>query len=332
MNDQPQNKAPRISILMPSWNAEKYVASTLDTIVMQSFTDWEAIVMDGGSKDRTVEIARGYQKKYPNIRIFSEPDEGPYHAIHKAALAARGEFLVEMCFSDGYLDKDWFAKCVAAMDADPELSLVWGIPFDMTEEGELKGPSYVYARFLPDEYRAKSPKTPVLKKFIKKIDVRRPSSILRVIKKINPTNARMAIHMFKHEEPKNKEAWFLYWLETGTIFPDLNMFMTKKVFFDCMEPYVMGTRETGDWMQFYFNFNTKGFLSRCIPVPANFGRVHEGSVSDRVRGYNDEKHRRYIKMVVEFEKKTLSHPGQFSFVDREGNPVRTLADYQGGPR
>lgn len=316
---------------MPAWNAGKYVASTLETILMQSFTDWEVIVMDGGSKDDTLAILHEYEKKYPNIHVFSEPDEGPYHAIHKAAARAQGDFILEMCFSDGYLDKDWFAQCIAAMDADQEVSLVWGIPFDMTEEGKLMGPSYIYSRFLPEEYRKTSPKTSVAGTFLKKIDLRHPvSSITRVVRKINPVNARMAMRMLKHEVPPQKEEWFLYWMKTGTIFPDLNMFMSRKVFFDCMPPYVMGSHETGDWMRFYFDFNTKGFLSHCVPIPANFGRVHKGQVSQVVKVYNDEKQANHAKMVSELAREIDSHPEKIVFINRDGAPIHTLADYLHG--
>jgi len=317
---------------MPAWNAEKYVASTLETILMQSFTDWEVVVMDGGSRDRTVELLKAYAKKYPNIRIYSEPDEGPYHAIHKAAAVARGEFLVEMCFSDGYLDKDWFAKCIEVMDNDKEVSLVWGIPFQMTEEGKLLGPNYIYARFLRQDILDASTKTPIAKTILKKMDIRRPSTILQFAKKITPATVRSALRMVRHEEVKQKQEWFLYWLKMGTIFPDLNMFMSRKVFFECMPPYTMGTRETGDWMQFYFDFNSKGFLSYCLPIPADYGRSHGGQVTERAQGYNDEKHLNYLRRLRQFEKEVRREPEKVTFIDREGKPLMSLRDFQNGKK
>lgn len=311
---------------MPAFNAEKYVASTLDTILTQSFTDWEAIVMDGDSKDRTVEILRSYEKKHPNIRVYSERDEGFYHALHKAAALARGEFLLEMCFSDGYLDKDWFAKCIKVMDKDKEISLVWGIPFDMSEDGVLGGSNYIYARFLRKDIRAASYKTPIAGTILKKINPLHPSSIIKFIKKINPATARSAFHMLRHEEVPEKEAWFFYWLKMGTIFPDLTMFMSRKVFFECMDPYVMGTRVSGDWGKFYYNFGTKGFLSYCIPTPAIYGRIHGDQLSQKIEKYNNDQHQDYLRRLRQFAKEIRRHPETFVFVDREGRPLRSLSD------
>ncbi len=323
-----QDKKPRISIIMPSFNAERYIESTLDSILMQSFEDWEAIIMDGGSKDGTVEKVKKYMASDPRIKLYSEPDEGPYHAIHKAAAISSGEFICEMCFSDGYINKDWFKLCVEQMDKDLEISLVWGVPFDMTENNELLGPSYIYKRFLKKEIKSVSRSTSVIKTILKKIDLRHPSSIIRFVRKINGANANSVFHMLQEEEPPQKEAWLSYWLRTGTIFPDLNMFMSRKVFFDCMAPYNIGTRESGDWMQFYFNFNSKGFLSYCLPIPANYGRVHKGQVSEVVRSYNDEKQDRYLKNIADFKSKLSSNPDKFVFMDRLGNPIKSLKQFE----
>jgi glycosyltransferase involved in cell wall biosynthesis len=315
--------SPRISLLMPVFNGEKYVRSTLDTVVNQSFTDWEAIIMDGGSKDRTVEIAKTYAEKYPNIRIYSEPDEGFYHAFHKAAAVAKGEFLVEMCFSDGYLDKDWFKKCIEVMDGDKEVSLVWGIPFDMTEEGKLLGPNYIFARFLRDDIRAASLKTPIAGTILKKI-----YSPAKLIKKINPATVRSAFRMLHQEEVPQKENWFLYWLKMGTIFPDLTMFMSRKAFFECMDPYHMGSREGGDWGKFYYNFGAKGFLAYCLPIPAIFARSHGDQLTLRIKEYNDNQHQNYLRRLREFAKEVSRHPDTFMFLDREGKPIMSLSDFK----
>ncbi len=64
---------PRVSIISPILNVEKYITKTLESILNQSFQDWELIIMDGQSKDRTLEIVNVYAKKDLRIRIYSEP-------------------------------------------------------------------------------------------------------------------------------------------------------------------------------------------------------------------------------------------------------------------
>ena len=312
-------KAPTISILLPVLNSAKFLRETLETVVSQTFKDWELISMDGGSRDGSLEILHEYAKKYRGIRIFSGPDEGGFHAIDKAAHEACGEFIMLLCASDGYLDREWLEKCVGVMRNDPEVSLVWGIPFDMTEGGKLVGPHYVFAHFLQDKQSFK--KTSVMKKIFGKIDLRRPASLLEFVRKINPANVVSMRHMLRSGAPPQKQDWFLYWLRTGTVFPDGNMLMSRKVFLECFPRYRMGTREAGDFGQFYFDFNARGYLAYCIPSPANFGRTHQGQVGERERKYNDHVTRTYMQRVKQFRNKISHADHRMIFLDRTGRAI-----------
>lgn len=128
---------PRLSVVLPTFNAERYIAETLETVVSQSFEEWEVVVVDGGSTDNTLEVIRSFF--LPNIRVVSEPDEGVAHALDKGVERAQGEFITFLCASDGYLDNDWFRTCVTIMDEDPEVSLVWGIPMIVNNERVIQG-------------------------------------------------------------------------------------------------------------------------------------------------------------------------------------------------
>lgn len=65
---------PRISVVMPVWNGDQFLAEAVDSILAQSFTDWELIVVDGGSTDRTLEILSSYGD--PRIRVVHAPGTG----------------------------------------------------------------------------------------------------------------------------------------------------------------------------------------------------------------------------------------------------------------
>jgi len=124
---------PRISIISPSKNTGRFARETIDSIRAQSYSDWEHIVVDGVSSDETPDVIR----RYPHIRYISEADSGPDEAFRKGLALAKGEYIMFCGISDGYLDKNWFKKCVGVLDNHPEIALVWGFPQYMSEDGTL---------------------------------------------------------------------------------------------------------------------------------------------------------------------------------------------------
>lgn len=301
---------------MPVYNGAKYIAETLDTVLAQSFKDWEVIIIDGASKDNTLQIVRGYTDFHPNIHVFSAPDEGPYDAIHKGIGRAQGDYVFILCASDGYMNNDWLKMCVERMDSDPELSVVWGIPFDMAEDGKVIGPHFMYAHFLQDA----SYPTPFIKEVLRRF--KNPSSVARLVRKMNSSTIATAGEAMKKSKPLQKKEWFDYWLKTGTLFPDGNMCVARRVLEECLPPYQRGTRESGDLAGFFFNVNARGYLSACIPVGANVSRRFQpGSVTSRVQAYNDEKQEIYFKKIADLKAKIKKDPGAFTFCDRTGKAL-----------
>lgn len=124
---------PKISIISPSKNTGRFLKETIESIMGQTYKDWEHIVVDGGSTDGTIDIL----KQYPHIRWISEPDRGPDEAILKGVAMAKGEYIIMCCISDGFLNKNWFQQCVDVLDKNSEIALVWGIDQNMLEDGTL---------------------------------------------------------------------------------------------------------------------------------------------------------------------------------------------------
>jgi len=134
---------PKISIITASKNGGRFLRQTLDSISQQSFTDYEHIVADSASTDNTLEILQEYQRNGYNVRWISEPDRHTDEGFYKAMKMARGEYIMLICISDGYLDRNWFQSCIEILDNDPEVSLVHGALQSMTEDGLLlKVPVY----------------------------------------------------------------------------------------------------------------------------------------------------------------------------------------------
>ncbi len=112
--------APRVSVVMATLNAARFLATALESIRAQTFDDVEIVVVDGGSTDGSVAIAAEY-----GARVIPQEGEGIFVAWNEGVAAARGELI-------GFLDSDdrWelgkLASQVALLDERPELDYVIG--------------------------------------------------------------------------------------------------------------------------------------------------------------------------------------------------------------
>lgn len=85
--------SPLISIIIVTYNAEKTLYNALDSVLNQSFQDWECIIVDGASKDNTVNIIEEFYKHDKRFHYISEPDKGIYDAFNKGWRMAKGEWI-----------------------------------------------------------------------------------------------------------------------------------------------------------------------------------------------------------------------------------------------
>ena len=87
----------RFSVLIPAYNIEKYIRQTIDSVLAQSFTDYEIIVIDDGSTDQTPRWLESYGTR---IQVIRQSNQGPEAARNKAASLARGEYLAMLDHDD----------------------------------------------------------------------------------------------------------------------------------------------------------------------------------------------------------------------------------------
>lgn len=95
----------KISIITPSYNSSSFIEECIQSVLNQNYSNFEHIIIDGGSTDGTVEIL----KKYPHLKWISEPDEGQSDALNKGFKMATGE-IIGWCNSDDVYCKDTFTK------------------------------------------------------------------------------------------------------------------------------------------------------------------------------------------------------------------------------
>lgn len=84
-------KEPLVSVCIPAYNVGKYIAATIKSVVDQSYKNIEVIIVDDGSTDRALEIAKQYQNE--NIKIYSQPNKGASAARNKCLAMASGQFI-----------------------------------------------------------------------------------------------------------------------------------------------------------------------------------------------------------------------------------------------
>lgn len=111
----------KISIITPTFNSARYIKETIDSIQQQSYTNFEHIIVDGDSKDDTMEIIRSYQ----GIQFLSERDTGQSNAINKGLRMATGDILAWQNADDLY-SKDTFKIVVDYFNDNPSVDIVYG--------------------------------------------------------------------------------------------------------------------------------------------------------------------------------------------------------------
>ena len=126
---------PRLSVLTISLNQAKFLKDTINSVYDQQYDNLEYVLIDGQSSDGTQDIL----KTYDDIDWVSEPDGeyGFYSAFVKGLNRISGDYVIQCCVSDGFLDKNWFRDGVEFLENHPECSLVWGLQQQLSEDGYL---------------------------------------------------------------------------------------------------------------------------------------------------------------------------------------------------
>ena len=116
---------PRISVVTTVYNGAPYVDRAIPSILAQTYTDFEWIIVDDGSQDRTPEILRDLALRDPRVRVFSPGRLGLTAAANFGLNQARGEYIARQDFDDrSYPDR--LRLQVAYLDANPKVGVVGG--------------------------------------------------------------------------------------------------------------------------------------------------------------------------------------------------------------
>jgi glycosyltransferase involved in cell wall biosynthesis len=113
-------RTPRVSVVMPVYNGQRYLAESVESILAQTLVDFEFIIVDDGSTDHSLAMLREYAQTDDRIRIQSRPNTGISGALNDGLAVARAELIARMD-ADDISVPDRFERQVAYLDAHPEI-------------------------------------------------------------------------------------------------------------------------------------------------------------------------------------------------------------------
>jgi glycosyltransferase involved in cell wall biosynthesis len=115
--------APLVSVLIPTYNGEDFIAETIASVLSQTWSDFELIVGDDGSTDRTVEIVRAATLGDPRAQVLVyDRNIGSFNSVNRLFALARGRY-VKYLLQDDLLDPAAIETFVAALEAEPRIML-----------------------------------------------------------------------------------------------------------------------------------------------------------------------------------------------------------------
>jgi len=126
---------PRVSVVIPLYNHEKYIDAAIDSVLSQTVPVAEIIVIDDGSTDSSAAKVRELCKDHPQIIFWSWPNQGAHHTLNAGILRATGDF-VAILNSDDCYHPQRLASCLDAVQADPTIDVVTSAVSSVDERGE----------------------------------------------------------------------------------------------------------------------------------------------------------------------------------------------------
>lgn len=114
----------KVSLISTVYNRGKYLATMIESVLSQTYKDFELLVWEDGSTDASLEIAQHYARLDSRVKVFAAPHQGRVLALQSAHAEATGGYL-GWVDSDDFLTSTALAETVAVLDAEPEVGVVY---------------------------------------------------------------------------------------------------------------------------------------------------------------------------------------------------------------
>ena len=115
---------PLVSIIIPCYNQAEYLSETLDSVLAQSYPNWEGVIVNDGSTDKTDEVAGCYCKKDPRFKYVKQENKGLSSARNTGIARSSGEYILPLD-SDDIIAPTYLEKIVSYFLSSPEAKLVY---------------------------------------------------------------------------------------------------------------------------------------------------------------------------------------------------------------
>ena len=125
--------SPKISIIIPVYNVEDYLSMCIESVIAQTYKDWELILVDDGSPDNSGSICDEYASRDPRIRVIHKKNAGVSAARNTGIEAANGEW-ISFIDSDDWVDTDYLEKF--ELDKDDADLIIQGLEYYDNRNGQ----------------------------------------------------------------------------------------------------------------------------------------------------------------------------------------------------
>jgi glycosyltransferase involved in cell wall biosynthesis len=126
--------SPTISVLLPVWHAVRFLPAALDSVLAQTFPDFEVIAIDDGTRDGSADVLAAFAARDSRVRVVRQANQGIVVSLNHALELARAPFIARMDHDD-VSRPDRFAKQIAFLQRHPEVSAVSGAMDVIDQDG-----------------------------------------------------------------------------------------------------------------------------------------------------------------------------------------------------
>lgn len=130
---------PLVSVIIPAYNAEKFLLKTLESILSQTYKNIEVLVIDDGSQDRTAEIVQSIAQKDNQVILLQQENSGVAAARNLGINKSKGEFIAPIDADDIWYPQNLEKQVQCLLHADSSVGLVYSWSVDIDEEDKLTG-------------------------------------------------------------------------------------------------------------------------------------------------------------------------------------------------
>jgi glycosyltransferase involved in cell wall biosynthesis len=121
----PGTPAPSVTVVIPCYRQAEFLPEAVESVVAQTRTDWEAIIVDDGSPDATADVARRLIEQHgPRVRLLRQANQGVSRARNAAIEVARGRYILPLD-ADDRLHPEFLEETAGLLDRDPSIGVVY---------------------------------------------------------------------------------------------------------------------------------------------------------------------------------------------------------------